>query len=317
MMMRHWRLRALGATLVAVAMVMGGCGSPDGSQQQTVDDGDVPAPDSTVPPDPVTRPVGKAGWWGGFRITVDEATAEVPADAWTYTAQVTLAVTMENLGEESTAPPFEVRLEAGGVSFDAFTDSPTIGGGGNAPATVTADVDPSGLGVVDDRDLGQVLDALTVVYGEASENQTKIPLGPDPVETFEPQQLAVEGGATHGPLTVTVTGGSLRPSYKRGENGKYELALDFELACDGCARIGINVSRGGFVLTSPAGASVTPDSRSPYCCDALYSNDRKDDADQTVVFLVTEPLTGAYQLTMTADRGVKDEHTPKPLDFQL
>jgi hypothetical protein len=314
---RAW---GIGATLVAMMVTTAGCGVLGGA-----DDGDgaagggnVVAPDDAGLPPPVTRPVGKTGWWGGFQITVDEATAEGVSDVFGELVRVTAAVTMQNLGEDSADPPFEVWFDAGGATFPGFTDSPTVGGGGTAPASITADITPADLGLDGIGDLNQVLDALAVVYGEAGDNQTRIPLGSAPAESFEPRDLTVAGDARHGPFAVTVTGASLRPSYEPGEGGRYELALEFELACDGCPGTGLNVDRGSLELTSPAGATVTADIRSPWCCAAVYENETLAEPNQIVVYVVTEPVAGAYELMVTADFvGDPDDDTQQPLEFEL
>jgi hypothetical protein len=317
--MKLWHALGVGVTLVAVMVTMAGCGLLGGGDGGSGDGGEVVASDGATLPPPVTRPVGKIGWWDGFQITVDEATAEgVSALFDDVVVQVTVAVTMQNLGETSADPPFDVWLEAGGATFPGFTDGPTVGGGGMAPATITADINPADFGLAGIGDLNQVVEALAVVYGEAGDNQTRIPLGSAPVESFEPRELAVEGEARHGPFAVTVTGASLRPSYEPGENGRYELALDFELVCDGCPRRGLNVDRGSFELASPAGATVTADNRSPWCCTAMRENETLADAEQILVYLVTEPLAGAYELSVTADFvGDPDDDTQEPFEFEL
>ena len=318
--MKLWH--AVGAaTLVAVMVTTAGCGLVGGGDDGdggSPDGGEVVAPDGATLPPPVTRPVGKTGWWGGFEITADEVTAEgVSALFSDVVVRLTVAVTMQNLGESSADPPFDVWFEAGGATFPGFTDSPTVGGGGMAPASITADIDPADLGV-GIGDLNHVLDALAVVYGEAGDNQTRIPLGSAPVESFEPRELAVEGETRHGPFVVTVTGASLRPSYEPGESGRYELALEFELVCDGCSRLGLNVDRGSFELASPAGATVTADNRSPWCCAAMRENETLAEAEQILVYVVTEPLAGAYELSVTADFvGDPDDDTQEAFEFEL
>lgn len=316
--MKLWHALGVGATLVTVMVTTAGCGGDDGDGG-SADGGEVVAPDGATLPPPVTRPVGKTGWWGGFQITVDEATAEgVPALFGEVAVQVTVTATMQNLGESSADPPFDVWFEAGGVTFPGLTDAPAVGGGGMAPATITADVNPADLGLDGVGDLNQVLNALAVLYGEAGDNQTRIPLGSAPVESFEPRELAVEGDARHGPFVLTVTGASLRPSYEPGESGRYELALEFELECDGCPRRGLNVDRGSFELASPAGATVTVDNRSPWCCAAMRENETLAEAEQILVYVVTEPLAGAYELSVTADFvGDPDDDTQEPFEFEL
>ena len=50
-------------------------------------------------------------------------------------------------------------------------------------------------------------------------------------------------------------------------------------------------------MTGPDGTSVLADSRSDYCCDALYPEAVSDSERNIITFVVSSPGTGAYTLT--------------------
>lgn len=272
------------------------------------------APSSSAAAEPVSHEVGKTGWWGGFAITVDKA--EATPDAYGGdSVQVTLRATFTNLGDQAAGPPPTARLEAGGAAFTADLDSPTVAGGGKATGTITAVV----TGESTQSGTGEVLHSLSLVYGEAADNQTIIPLGDGEVDSFEPIELDIDGKATHGPVEASYTGGWLRPSYQPGDKGKYELTLrkfSWIYDCEkDCWIAGVVLDRKSFALASPSGDKVTAADRSPFVASSAGAGTVRDEND--LMFVVTEPVAGSYEMTLT----VTDDHvttaTPKPLRFNI
>lgn len=236
----------------------------------------------------VTRTLATTGWWGGFAITVDDVElVEEPFGG----ATVTLNLTYQNLGDQQATPPTGV-IEADGEAFEVFADLPNVPGQGVADGSLTATVDFRG-------DLDDTLDAMTLTFGDAGDNQTLIPLTEDgEVEGLEPKDLGVTGTLTHGEIVVEVVQGGLGPSYESGEKGKAVLDLRIKISCSAaCAASGYNTDTSQFSVTAPDGRSSVADSRSLYCCDAIYPGDVSDNEDNVVSFVVSSPGTGRYTLT--------------------
>jgi hypothetical protein len=270
-------------------------------------------------PDPVTRVIGKTGWWGGFAITVDQVVAEaVSGEA----IEVKLDISFENLGEDAAEPPSATLQGRDGVVFDTFDTLPSIAGAGSATGSVGFWAEPSQYGA-EVSDLEAAMDGLTLVYGESGDNQTIIPLGPGEVVTFEPIAFDVTGQAAHGDVVATFTTASLAPSYRSGEAGSFELILAnpsvvYDCASE-CNAVGFAVDRRGFALTSPSGASVTVADNSEFCCLSGHAGEVVDDGDMT--FIVSEPVEGAYSLAITLDTigvgGDVSGSEPEPLVFDV
>ncbi len=266
---------------------------------------------SVAEAEPVTRSVDKTGWWGGFAVTVGEVTA---APGFGDATDVEIAITYENLGTEPVYAPVPT-VEIDGSVVESFLDNtPEVPGGGRTEATLGVAV-PAG----DDAAAGPdgAIDAVTLVFGDAADNQTLIPLaaGSD-VDSSEPTDLAVAGTLGQGEIVVDVVAGSLAPSYESGEKGTSLLTLRIKVSCaPGCSPYGYNVDRSQFSLTAPDGTSATPDDRSWYCCDAIYPDTISDDEHNTLTFLVDSPGTGAYTLTFADPAQVSAGTAPGTFAF--
>ncbi len=266
---------------------------------------------SVAEPEPVTRDLQKTGWWGGFAITVDTVTAE---QGFGDGVDVTIELTYENLGTEPVYAPVPT-VEIDGAVVESFLDNtPEVPGGGRTGATLSVSV-PSGQGAATSFD--PAIDAVRLVLGDAGDNQTVIPLAADaPVDSIEPQELAVTGTLGQGEIVVDVVSGSLAPSYESGEKGTSLLDLRITVSCaPGCSPYGYNVDRSQFSLTAPDGTSIAPDDRSWYCCDAIYPDTISDDEHNELTFLVDAPGTGAYTLTFADPAQVSAGAAPGTFAF--
>ena len=149
------------------------------------------------------------------------------------------------------------------------------------------------------------------------DNQTIIPLAAaGAVDSVEPKTLTAAGALAQGQIMIEVVSGTLAPSYESGEKGDALLNLRIKLTCAaGCQAQGYNTGVEEFSVTGPDGTSVTADSRSDYCCDALYPETVSDSERNILTFVVPSPGTGAYQLTYTNPYLTSTGTAPATLDF--
>lgn len=239
---------------------------------------------------PVTREIGKTGWYDGFAVTVDEVTAE---PGYGTDVDMTVKLTFENLGIDENSPP-QGNVEADGLAVDAFFDAPGIPAGGKAKGTATFSVQPDAAMTPD-----EAIDSVTIVYGDTQDNQTMLPLAKSgEVDSIEPKDLAVTGTLKQGDIVVDVVSATLAPSYESGEKGKALLDVRIKLTCaPGCSAGGWNTGLEQFSVTDPEGSSVVADQRSDYCCDALYPETVSDSERNILTFVVPLPGDGDYTLT--------------------
>jgi hypothetical protein len=329
-------MRLVAAAIGVIAIVgLAGCGGDDGNEGDATgasgalaskEAGDTAAaersgssgPDagsstaSTVEEsEAVELTIGKTGWYREFAVTVDTATVQGGG----FGSDVTLEVTYENLTEQ-TARPADAKVIIDGESISPFPDTPEVPGKGKAKGSIGFTLEQADL---DEAAAADALEAVELVYGEASDNQTTIPLGSSAkVESVEPKTLAVTGQLTLAELIVDVLSGSVAPSYESGEKGKTELNLKIKISCSAnCPNSGYAVDRSMFSVTGPGGLSAVADGRSGWCCDAIYPGDVSDSADNYVTFVVASPGTGSYTLTFTDPDLVAAGATPGTLAFTV
>jgi hypothetical protein len=297
----------IGLALMAAVAACGGDDSGDeaviSKQATQTGDGDATATSTTAgggdrssttaAAKPVNRKVGKTGWYEGFAITIDDVDAE---PGFGDNIDLTVNLTYENLGNEERDPA-EASVQVDGEVVDGLFDTPGIPGKGKAGGTITFPVAPSKGQTAMTPD--QAMDKVTLVYGDAGDNQTKLPLAASgKVESIEPKDLTTSGKLVQGQLNIEVAGGSLVPSYRPGEKGKTLLNLRVKITCAAdCQASGYNTNRDEFSVTGPDGSSVVADDRSEYCCDAIYPGTVSDDERNILTFVVKSPGTGAYKLT--------------------
>jgi hypothetical protein len=326
----HKRLKVSSA-LMGLALLLGvatGCGGDDGGGEEAVvtrpatqtgeGDGTTSSAaggegSSTTTGESVSRKVGKTGWYAGFAVTVDEVTAE---PGFGDNVELTVNFTYQNLGTEEGNPP-EANIEFDGELVDGLYDSPGIPGKGKAGGSVSFAVAPERGQSSQTPD--EAIDKVVLVYGDAGDNQTKIPLAAaGKVESVEPKELTTSGKMVQGQLNFEIAGGTLAPSYETGEKGKTLLNLRVKITCaPDCQASGYNTGRAEFSITGPNGSSVVADDRSEYCCDAIYPGTVSDDASNILTFVVPSPGTGAYKLTYQNPRLTAEGTPPATLDFTV
>ncbi|MFI9505244.1 hypothetical protein [Nocardia sp. NPDC052566] len=241
------------------------------------------------------RAVGKTGWYEGFEITVDKATI-VPSESGG--GKLVVDITYKNLTTENKTLTANNYLQFGtAADTSAGFDNPTVPGKGSATGTVT-----TSLKQVNDPE--RLLDQFTVVYGQASDNQTKIPVKAGAaVETVQPKTLNITGKLVQDQTTVEITGATLTPSYTKNERGKYELALHVKfIGGSGISAGGTNIFYEYFSVQTPDGQHVVADIRGPIN-ELLDRNETIDNSKDFAVFLVPAPGTGQFTLTYDAKKG--------------
>ncbi len=259
---------------------------------------------------PVTHKIGKTGWFKDFAVTVDEVAAQLDfSDSYA----VTINFTYQNLGADAATPP-EASIEVNGEVQSGLFDTPTIPGAGKSTGSVAVEVTPKKN---EKLTADQALDSIVLVYGDATDNQTTIPLAASAkVESVEPKTLTVAGKLVQGPLDIEVVSGTLTPSYEPGDKGKGLLDLKIKISCaPDCAASGYNTGREEFSITGPDGNSVVADQRSPYCCDAIYPGTVSDNQRNVLTFVVALPGTGKYTLKYQNASLTASGTAPATFDF--
>ncbi|WP_063040853.1 hypothetical protein [Nocardia pseudovaccinii] len=241
------------------------------------------------------RTIGKTGWYEGFDITVDKATV-VPDEFGG--AKVLIDITYKNTTSDNKTISNNTYLQVdkevdGGASFD----SPTVPGKGSATGKVTTSVKTL-------HDAEHLLDTITVIYGQASDNQTKIPLKASAqVEGIAPKTLNVTGKLVQDQTTIEITGGTLAPSYTKNERDKMDLSLHIKIiGGPGIPAGGSNIFYDYFTVKTPNGQTILADIRGPIN-ELLNTNETIDNAKNYVVFVVPSPATGTYVVTYDAKKG--------------
>lgn len=251
--------------------------------------------DATGSADAADVTVDKTGWFGGFAITVDKATAtpqSTTATSQGSTTEVDLELSYENLVGVKAPPPEDAYLDVNGSVVDVKFEDQTVAGFGKASGTAKASVKAVGS----TADPTKLLDAATLVYGDTDSNQTKIPFAEDgTVTSIEPRGIPV-GQTLGGAVKVQLTKAFLWPSYQPGEKDKYELWIEFRADCVDCPGgiLSYTADRGTVTLTTPTGQTLPADVRSPWYASRVSSSNNVEGA--WAVFLVDAPAKGDYTL---------------------
>lgn len=247
------------------------------------------------------RTVGKTGWYDGFDITVDKAT--VVPDQYGG-AKVRIDLTYKNNTTDNKTLSENPYLQVGKeVDAGASFDNPTVPGKGSAAGDITTSVQKLG-------DAQHLLDTISVVYGQAADNQTTIPLQADgKVDSIAPKTLDVNGTLVQDQTTIQITGGTLSPSYTKNEHGKMDLALHIKIiGGTGISDGGLNIFTEYFSVKTPDGQSLTADDRSPIN-ELLARSQTIDNAKDFVDFVVPAPGPGTYVVAYDATKGASTAPT--------
>ncbi|MFE7741476.1 hypothetical protein [Nocardia sp. NPDC057455] len=294
---RRRAVTVAGAALVAVsAMFLSACEAKDGTPVAV---SPTPIPTTAVRPgadngQSTVRIVGKTGWYDGFDITVDKATV-VPDEYGG--AKVRIDITYKNTTLDdhtlSITPSLLIGREVDG---GAIFDSPAVPGNGSATGTATTSLQSA-------KDAEHLIDTMTIVYGQAADNQTKIPLAAaGKVDSVQPKTLPITGTLVQDQTTIQVTGAKISPSYTENENGKYDLALRIKIVGGaGVPAGGTNIYYDYFTVRTPDGRTVAADIRGPIN-ELLNANETIDNPNNHVVFVVPSPGAGPYTVTYNAHR---------------
>jgi hypothetical protein len=309
--------RKFAAVFAAAALVTAGCspkgGTPPPPTSTTASAQESSATSSTATSTaksaaPVERSIGKTGWYDGFAITVDKVTAtENPTDQKSPTAttattvpvsgdvtkldiDLTLKNTLGKAKDGSVDQAHTGYLEVNGTVVKLDFDNPEVVGNATATGTATATFKTP----KNTTDLDAVLDKVTLVFGQADANQTRIPFSKsEKVVSLEPRGIPV-GQIFGAAPSIEVKNAYLWPSYQKDEKDRFELWVEVNLTCNSDCP-GRPVNHGYFKLTSPTGKVVTADDRSPWCCDLLGASNNIQGA--WLVFVLDAPAQGDYTFT--------------------
>ncbi len=264
---------------------------------------------------PLTVTVDKTGWYAGFAISVEQATA---SQSFTG-AEVELALRFTNIGRETARIPYAMSAEVNGSVVTTSGDLPQddIPSGATAEGTLFVAVPAPNDEAVD---LQEAIDSVVLVYGEKGDNRTVIPLAQGtPVDSIEPRSLAAGGVLAQSSVTVELLGGDVAPAYLSGEDGKVTIDLLIKVTCAAdCRASGYYSSVGYFTLTDAAGVTIAPDSqRTWYCCEAIYPGTVVQGDHSNLVFVVDAPATGAWTLTYEDPTVTAEGHPAASVSFTV
>jgi hypothetical protein len=269
--------------------------APTGDRTTTAESSEPSTVASSTEQPPVTVAVDKTGWYAGFAITVEQATASESFNG----AEVELALTFTNIGRETAQIPYAMSVEVDGSVGTTSGDLPQddVPSGATAEGTLFVAVPAEN----DDEavDLQRAIDSVVLVFGEKGDNRTLIPLAPDaPVDSVQPRSLTAGGTLSQSSVTVELLGGDLAPTYDSGEEGKMTTDLLIKVSSAAhCRASGYYSSVDYFTLTDAAGVTIAPDSqRTWYCCEAIYPGTVVQGDRSNLVFVVDEPGTGTWTL---------------------
>ena len=289
---------------------------------------------SSTAPATVSRVVNKTGWYDGFAITVHKVTAsEQDSSSAPSTSTNSSGLSSETSpfvgpsirfdidlsyqdmvnathvpGQDKNGDPDPDRtgyLEVNGAVVKLDFDSPQVAPGAKAPGSATASIEvPKNMTSLDD-----VIDSVTLVYGQTDANQTKIPFaGGSAVSSLEPRGIPV-GQIVGTSPSIELKNAYLWPSYQKGEKDRYELWVEILAQCTPggsfCGDGGF-IATGALSVTSPTGKTVVADARSEWDDELLRIG---DNVDKWAVFVIDAPAKGDYTVRVRDDHNTIDIST--------
>jgi hypothetical protein len=333
-------LLAISATLLLLAACGGGDTDPPESADQAVTGDDLTeaileaveeavtgGPRDTTPEPARTVEVNHTIWHSGFEIEFSEAILSEPrtTGAGYEFRTLTIPLRITNLGDDQGWPRLEANVIADGLAIPSTseTDLPSVPGGLTGTGTLVFSQ------VEDPFDL----DSAYLLLGGPSENQARVPLGPQGGELVDlaPYDVEIGGEITLSVVDLVFTGGHVRAdtphNHQSVSNGERTIYLYF----DGAHRRQGNwsLSPESFALTLPDGSSVTVEGADlpsmPGPLDGWQGVGPVEDgiesvvtANQYVRFLIPETTAGEYTLRYrTHNWSTADEQEEGTLTFVL
>jgi hypothetical protein len=228
--------------------------------------------------------IDKTVWFAGFQVTIKNAAISTAPD--TAVTTVNLAVTLTNEGPTPVRFDGLIDLGSGGshYKFDNST-LPNVAGGASHDDNLSFDVDT-----------GFKLDGATLTIGQPGHHQAVIPLGgAGNLIDLAPITLGLSGSVMAGNLKVSVKGGEVRTDVPADHveldqnTAALALTLDIHYGGDNSYPFGHN----NLALVAPNGSQIAV-SAGPI--EVLTPNATR--TNETVRFLIPEPVNGAYQLIL-------------------
>lgn len=300
------------ALVAGLAMVVVACGGGGDGDAKTLDVTlTTTGSTTTTAPKLLERTIGKMVWWQGFEISVDKLKAEPQVGSG---VKLTIDVAWKNLGAQPATPPLPA-LDNNGEALSPTSDVGQASGQASVNGTLTtyipaesptARIDPA-----------KVTDALKLVWGQAGDNQSIVPLdeSTDPT-TFEPQEVAGLTGKISTPtVVIDVSEGTYGWSYQSGQKGKFVLKARIKISCGTpCPPEGTAMGLTDLTLTVPGESTPLSanDENSDFCCEAVYPGTVSDDPSNTIAFVLDKEPSGSYKLTYKPERT-----DPKPGSLEI
>jgi hypothetical protein len=250
---------------------------------------------------PSTVTLGKAFWFAGFKVTLDDAS---------FTPQglggggVAINATFENLGSNVASFDGTLVLTQGGSSYSTAADTqlPSVPGGTMGKGRITFQV-PETFTFQD----------ASLTSGIPDNQQAVVPLGATgEAVTLEPKAITVSGKATAGVLVVQVSGGEMRADVPENHlqvaKEHFALTLNFSVKNTSDFAGGYPFGYAGILsLRLPDGTTVAADDG-----PIELLSPRTTLPDQVVRFTINDPSAGTYALVVT-----DTEHENKKGEFSF
>lgn len=219
--MNRTSISALALLLAAsFAFVLSACGDGDDEDGATATPEATEEATASKAADEDSVRVNEAFWHAGWKVTLEEATLR-PGGAGS--ADVSISATFENLGADEAIFDSELLLTSGGNDYSddasAGHDLPLVPGERTGEGSFNLSVDEEFS-----------LDDATLIVGNPDNNQAIVPIGSegDDLISLEPREIAINGDATAGALTITVERAELRadPSGPTPGTRRWEASAD-------------------------------------------------------------------------------------------
>jgi hypothetical protein len=296
------KLFVVAAALGLLGLAACGGGGNDDAKVKSTTPATAGESTTTTAPKAFQRSIDGKVWGQTFEISVDKVKAEPQAGGG---VNLTIDVNWKNLSDQPQSPP-QPALDRDGEVLSLSSSAGQAAGQAAVDGQLTGYIAPKqGAAAQKPAD---VVDSLSLTWGESGDNQSIVPLDGSDVTTFEPKEVSgLTGKITTPTVVVDVDNGQLHWSYASGQKGKFVLSSHISITCGNpCPPSGTSMSLTDFTLTAPGSSTpISPsDDDSDFCCEAVYPGTSSDDPRNTVAFLLDDEPSGSYTLTF------KPETTP-------
>jgi hypothetical protein len=285
-MIRGRRRSAAGVVLVFALAVAGGCSGGSDQKQATVLTTPLASAEGGSTIKPAVRPVNKAVWFAGFKVTLGAATLR---QVTPRLRRVDIDARFENQGDGSVSMTGALDLTSAGQHYQvdaASAQLPQVPGKATGSGLLSFDVDPNFS-----------FDDAVVTFGRPAHQQATVPLGSaGRLVPLQPIALTVTGSLTSGVFKADLTGGEIRSdslkNYVEADRGERFLVLVFNLSTTKSE----NFSGANLALQLPDGTNVAPDDAPVVILDPGPAQQNR-----VARFTLKDPTAGRYNLVLIDD----------------